>query len=361
MADLMEYKCPNCGGPLKFDADAQEMKCPYCGSKINVQALAAMDNELGVKSDSFEWSKVADKQWDEGETAGMKVYICNSCGGEIVCDESTAASKCPYCDSPVVMKGNFEGDLKPDIVIPFKITKKEAKERYYKHLEGKEFLPKVFKDENHIDEMKALYVPFWMFDCDAEASATYDATRTRVWADKKNDYVKTDHYKIIREGLLCFENVPVDGSLAMPDDLMQSIEPFRMEEAVDFQTAYLSGYLADKYTVSVHDSIGAANERVRNSAIDELRNTVQGYETVRNTGVNVAIDNGSCRYAMLPVWIMNTTYDGKNYIFAINGQTGKTVGNLPLDKGAARKYMFTRTAIAAAIVAAAEYLMLFLM
>ena len=86
MADLMEYKCPNCGGPLKFDADAQEMKCPYCGSKINVQALAAMDNELGVKSDSFEWSKVADKQWDEGETAGMKVYICNSCGGEIVCD-----------------------------------------------------------------------------------------------------------------------------------------------------------------------------------------------------------------------------------------------------------------------------------
>lgn len=361
MADLLEYKCPSCGGTLKFDAGTQEMKCPYCGSTINVETLASMDENLGVKEDSFDWVKMADNQWNEGEADAMKVYVCNSCGGEIVCDGSVAATKCPYCDSPVVMQGNLEGNLKPDLVVPFKITKKEAKERYLKHLEGKMFLPKVFKDENHIDEMKSIYVPFWLFDCDTDASATYRATKTQMWSDSDNDYLKTDYYKVIREGTMEFENIPVDGSLAMPDDLMQSIEPYKMAEAVDFQTAYLSGYLAEKYTVTAKDSIDIANERVRNSTIDAFRKTVKGYVSVDNTSVNVTVNNGSCRYGLLPVWIMNTTYNNGKYIFAINGQTGKTVGNLPIDKRAARRYMLKISAIATAVVAAAEYVFLFVL
>lgn len=360
MSDLFEYKCPSCGGTLKFDAKYQEMKCPYCGVTINVEALASMDEELGVKDDSFDWQKVAETTWEEGETDGMKVYVCNSCGGEIVCDESTAATKCPYCDNPVVMKGNFEGDLKPDLVIPFKITKEQAKEAYFKHLEDKEFLPKVFKDANHIDEMKAIYVPFWLFDCDAEVSANYTGTNTTVWADKKHEYIRTDYYRIIREGSLSFDNIPVDGSLAIPDDLTQSVEPFDISEAVDFKTAYLAGYLADKYTVGVKESIEIANARVKESSISELRNTVSGYATVSDRGANVAISNGSCKYALYPLWIMNTTYENEKFIFAINGQTGKAVGNLPLDKGACRRYFWKNAAISTVVVAAAEALLAYL-
>ena len=108
-------------------------------------------------------------QWQEGEADGLRSYVCKSCGGEIVGDENTAATSCPFCGNPVVMMGQFSGALKPDLVIPFKLDKKAAKEGLKKHLTGKRFLPKIFKDQNHIDEIKGIYVPFWLFDTDVDA------------------------------------------------------------------------------------------------------------------------------------------------------------------------------------------------
>ena len=170
MSELFEYKCPNCGGPLRFDSTVQQLKCPYCDSTIDVAALAGYDEELKRSgADDMRWEKAAGSQWEEGETDNMRVYVCDSCGGEIIADVNTAASKCPYCDNPVVMKGNLSGVLKPDFVIPFKLNKEQAKAAYHRHLQGKKFLPKVFEDRNHIDEIKAVYVPFWLFDCDVDA------------------------------------------------------------------------------------------------------------------------------------------------------------------------------------------------
>ncbi len=358
MSELQEYKCPNCGGALKFESGTDTLKCPYCGSKVNVEAFAEPD--LGTKEDNFKWEDIASAQWEEGETDKMKVYVCDSCGGEIIADESTVASKCPYCDNPVVMKGNLQGDLKPDYVIPFKIDKKQAMASYYKHLQGKKFLPKIFKDQNHIDEMKAIYVPFWLFDCDADASISYDATRIRTWSDSKRDYTETSHYRIYREGELGFDNIPVDGSLAMPDDLTQSVEPYNFDEAVEFKTAYLAGYLADKYTVGVNDSIEIANNRVKQSVEDAFRATVEGYSTVITTSNFVNVKKGKSKYALYPIWVLNTTFQGKNYIFGINGQTGKIAGNLPMDKGAYWRYVIAATGIAGALVLGIEYLMFLL-
>lgn len=148
------------------------------------------------------------------------------------------------------MAGRLAGDLKPDYVIPFKLDKKAAKEGLSRHIKGKRLLPKIFKDQNHIDEIKGVYVPFWLFDTDAEAGIRYKATKVRSWSDSDYIYTETRHYSVIREGSLGFDNVPVDGSSKMEDALMESIEPFNFSEAVDFQTAFLSGYLADRYDIS---------------------------------------------------------------------------------------------------------------
>lgn len=360
MAELFDYKCPNCGGALKFDANAQTLVCPYCGSEIDIDAMKDQELELGTKEDNLEWEDIASNTWEEGETDNMKVYVCNSCGGEIVADENTAATRCPYCDNPVVMKGNFEGDLKPDYVIPFKISKEAAKEAYFRHLEGKKFLPKVFKDRNHIDEMKALYVPFWLFDCDADASIRYDATRVSGWSDSDYNYVRTEYYTIIREGSLGFNNVPVDGSVAMPDELVQSVEPYNFDEAVDFKTAYLAGYLADKYTLGIKDAVPYANNRVKESVDREFRSTISGFSSVVPRENYVNIRKGKSKYAMYPLWVLNTSYEGEHFIFSINGQTGKTAGDLPLDKGAYWRYFGKIAAISTAIIAALEAAFLFL-
>ena len=160
MAGLQEYKCPCCGGAIAFDSTIQKMKCPYCDTEFEMDALKGYDAELQDKeTDSMEWETAAGGEWGEGETDGLRTYVCKSCGGEIVGDANTAATSCPFCDNPIVMMGQFSGSLKPDLIIPFKLDKKAAKEGLMKHLTGKRLLPKIFKDQNHIDEIKGVYVP----------------------------------------------------------------------------------------------------------------------------------------------------------------------------------------------------------
>lgn len=336
MSTLLEYKCPCCGGAVSFNSNQQKMVCPYCDAEFDVEELQKSQKENSVNSkrpEIHEWQDKTEAQWSTEDLKGVNLYICNSCGGELIAEETTGATACPYCDSPVILKSSFSGDLRPDYVIPFKLDKKAAKDAMYNHLRGKKLLPKVFKDENHIDEIKGLYVPFWLFSSDTESRHVFHATKIRSWSDSSYDYTETSHFNVYREGRLRFENVPVDGSEKMPDDMMESIEPFNYNEMKPFNTGYLSGYMADKYDVDQKSSIGRANDRIKKSTIDEFRKTVHGYATVTTESSNVNFLNNSSRYALLPVWILNTTWKDQKFMFAMNGQTGKFIGNLPLDKG----------------------------
>ncbi|MBQ7726513.1 MAG: hypothetical protein IJT66_05145, partial [Clostridia bacterium] len=183
-----------------------------------------------------------------------------------------------------------------------------------------------------IDEIKGIYVPFWLFDADTDSNIRYRGTRTRHWSDSRYEYTETSFYSVVRGGTIPFAHVPVDGSSKMPDDLMESIEPYDFSEAVDFQTAYLAGYFADKYDVGEDASIDRANERIRNSVTAAFSETAQGYTTLTPESVGIDIQNGKAKYALYPVWLLNTAWKGNRYTFAMNGQTGKLVGNLPMDK-----------------------------
>lgn len=349
MSDINEYKCPSCGGAIEFDSHSQKMKCPYCDTEFDLETLKKYDEQLSKeaeqKDDISDWQTDPGKQWQEGETDGMNVYTCKSCGGEIVSDENTGATSCPYCGNPVILTERFRGALRPDMVIPFKLDKKAAKEAYYKHIKGRPLLPKVFRRENHIDEIKGIYVPFWLFDADVAADARYKATKVRTWSDSDYDYTETSYYSVDRSGNMSFVSVPVDGSSRMPDDLMESIEPYKVADAVEFQTAYLSGYLADKYDVDAQQSTDRARERMKESTQDVLRDTVKGYASVIPENTNVRISGGDAKYALYPVWILNTTWRGKKYIFAMNGQTGRMTGDLPVDNGAYTRWLLGLTAV----------------
>ncbi|MBQ7203411.1 MAG: hypothetical protein IJS03_05260 [Eubacterium sp.] len=346
MSELFEYKCPACGGALQFDTATQKMKCPYCESEYDVSMLQGVDERLSqqqgaqpvqqqvneaqsVTGDSFSWQN-QQSSWSANE--GMNVYICNSCGGEIVGDANTAATSCPYCGNPVVMSGMLSGDLKPDFVIPFKHDKNGAKNALKQYVGKKKFAPSTFKSENRLNEIKGIYVPFWLFDSNASASVTYTGTRVRTWSDSKYNYTETSYFDIYRAGYMSFMNIPVDGSTKMPDELMESIEPFNFNEAVPFQTAYLAGFLADKYDVTMENSTDRANQRIKTSCEDTLKTTVSGFSTVTTKSSAVQIYGGVAKYALYPVWILNTEYKGEKLTFGMNGQTGKIVGNIPVSK-----------------------------
>ena len=357
MAVLQQFKCPCCDGAIAFDSQSQNMKCPYCDTEFEIADLQTYNEVLGSQpEDNMQWDAAAGQKWQPGETEGMRIYTCNTCGGEIVGDETIGATECPFCGNPVVMTGQFAGALKPDLVIPFKLDKKAAMEALKKHYSGKKLLPKVFRDENRIKEVKGLYVPFWLFDADADAFARYKATKTRVWSDSRYNYTETSFFQVVRAGTLGFENVPVDGSTKMDDTLMESIEPFNLSEAVDFQTAYLAGYLADKYDVDADTSIARANERIKRTTEDAFRDTVHGYTTVTPVSTNISLQQSKAKYALCPVWVLNSQWKGKKYTFAMNGQTGKLVGDLPMDKGLFWKWFFGIFGIVSAAVFALSYL-----
>ena len=354
---VQQFKCPCCDGAIVFDSQKQKMQCPYCDTEFELETLKEYDADLKENAeDDMTWDTSAGAQWQEDETTGLCTYVCESCGGEIVADKTTGATTCPFCSGAVVMQGQFAGDLRPDYVIPFKLDKKAAKEALRRHY-NKRLVPGIFKDENHIDEIKGIYVPFWLFDAKAEARVRYRATRTHVWSDSRYNYTRTSYFLVRRNGTLQFTGVPVDGSEKMDDDLMESIEPFDLTEAVDFETAYLAGYFADRYDVDAEKSIERANERIKYSTEQAFADTVKGYMSVVPTSGSIRLKEGKARYALYPVWLLNTTWNGKKYIFAMNGQTGRMVGNIPVDKCAYWRWFAGIAAMAAAAAFGISYLL----
>lgn len=361
MSTLLDYKCPSCGGAIQFDSTTQNMKCPYCDTEFEVEALRQLDEAIQAEpQEDLSWSSEPSAVWQEGEEQELEQYICQSCGGQIVTERTTSATSCPYCSNPVVLGQRVAGSLKPDCIIPFQLDQKAAQEALQKHFKGKPLLPKRFKDENHIREIKGVYVPFWLFDADADAAIRYRATRTRMWSDSNYNYTSTSYYSIHREGDLSFASVPVDGSAKMDNTLMESLEPYDISKAVDFQTAYLAGFLADVYDVSSQDSEPRANERIRTSVEQTFRDTVVGYTSVIPQNSAIRLSNGKIRYALYPVWLLSTQWNGQNYLFAMNGQTGKLVGDLPTDWGAFWKWFGLVSLGASALTTLIAYLAGFL-
>lgn len=354
MSSTVEYKCPNCGAPLIFDSSSQNLKCEYCSSEFSREQIEefyrAEEERNNPQQEDFEWNGANNRQSNEYiQGAG---YICTSCGAEIECDGNTVATECVYCGNPVILTPNVNGILRPDYVIPFKKSKDDAKQALKNFYKGKKLLPKVFKDENHIDKITGLYVPFWLFSCMAGGEAKFNATKRRSWQQGNYRYTETSHFLITRRGKAVFDKVPVDGSKKMEDDYMDSIEPFNYNDLVRYESTYLTGYFADKYDLSSEESQQRANNRIKNSLIEDFKNTINGYSSVTLSSSNIQTTNGKVDYAMLPVWILNTKYKGKTYTFAMNGQTGKMVGKLPIDKGIFCKWLFGLTGVFSAILSA---------
>ena len=357
MADIQEFQCPCCGGAIEFNSTVQRMKCPYCDTEFEIEDLLAYDSVLrSAQDDDLNWHAQPGSSWHEEEEASLQDYLCQSCGGEIIADEATAATSCPYCGSPVILTGRLSGVLRPDCVIPFKLDKQEAKARLLQHCQGKRLLPKFFLDEAHLEQIKGIYVPFWLFDADTHASIRYRATKLRRWSTRDYIYSETHYYSVLRKGRLGFDNVPVDGSEKMPDALMEALEPFDFSQAVDFQTAYLAGYLADKYDIDADSSQQRAAQRIKQSVEDVFYETVHGFDTVSMESSGVQLTNSRAKYALFPVWILTTSFNGKRYTFAMNGQTGKFVGELPVDRKAAGLWTAGLTALFGLLIYGAAWL-----
>ena len=381
---VVNYQCPSCTAPLRFDAESGQLECDFCGSSFSVAEVedvyAAKSEEAKRAGEAIEASAASSEGADAPDSAtegaggvsvgtaeevvsssaaadvsagagvaqvrqqtavapvpSMVIYNCPSCGAELICDETTVATSCPYCDNHTVIPTRYSGEFKPDFVLPFAKTKEEAIAALKSHYKGRPFLPDTFTDGNHVKEVKGVYVPFWLFDGSASGSASFEATRSRTYLSGNYRVTETDHFDVYRSGSISFLGIPVDASTKMPDDYMDSIEPFDYRALVPFSPAYLPGYLADKPDVDVEACGERADARAEVTVLDNLRDTVVGYEMVLARGSSTGVVRERSHYAMLPVWMLSTRWEDAPYLFAMNAQTGKMVGDLPVDKRKKRR------------------------
>lgn len=333
-AEVLEYKCPNCGAGLPFHEDSQKMVCTYCNSTFDLEDVISFhDKAAEEERETIDWDVSSQQPWSQEEADALRTFTCQSCAGELVTDGVTAATFCPYCGNPTVLPGRLSGGLRPDAVIPFKLGRDDAKAAFLRLCRGKPLLPKFFRQEQQIEKITGMYVPFWLYDCGSDFYGSYRATRVRHWSDAQFNYTKTSYYHLVRRASADFSGIPMDGSSKMDDALMESIEPFDYSQLVDFETAYLSGFLADRYDVASDEGEGRIRQRVSVSMEDLLSPSFMGYTSVIPKVKKINIHHSKAKYVLLPVWMLTAKYKGKTYTFAMNGQTGRMTGTLPTDTG----------------------------
>ena len=323
------YNCPCCGAPLAYSGESGKLECASCGNSYELDAIQAMSAAESI--DKLEFERCAEA-FDASEAAQMQAYICKSCGAELMTEDTTTATECPYCGSPTILPERIAGGVKPEKVIPFKVTKEDAQKQFEAYFKGKRLLPNVFlNSRNRIAEMRKLYVPYWLFDCDAQADIVYDAEKRST--ERRGDWeiTRTKYYLVRRSGRMGFDSIPVDGSEKLDDRITESLEPYDLSAAVPFQPAVLAGAMADHADVDADACEKRAVERVETSVSQAMRDTVNGYSSVSERSRSIHSDNGTATPVLMPVWLITTEKEGKTYTFAINGQTGKLTCDVPAD------------------------------
>ena len=307
-------KCPTCGSNITFEPELGSMLCRNCG---NIYSPDTMESR-----GSFGISKEHDYMGDSdisGDDKKRHEIVCNSCGATLIADENTMSTMCPFCGSPALITRRMTREFKPDYIIPFKIDKDEAKAISKKWLETRKYVPWGFRTKCRLKNMTALYVPAWLLDCvvHSEQGGTGRKGRIPFEVNAKMSYN--------------VKGVPFDASIKIANKLIEAIEPYDYKDMVRFESKYLQGFYADKYDQVPTDITNRIVKRIDKFSRNEIGLIANNYSSfeVRPEKNLTWMSDVSVKYCLLPVWFMTVEFEGSQYQFAINGQTGEASGQVP--------------------------------
>lgn len=327
----MIYKCPNCGGSLVFDPKSGKYVCEYCFSKFAQEDLPEQTaKERLEETPKQEEHSIKEETPETGATAVE--YHCPSCGAEIITEETTAATFCFYCHSPIVLSGKLEGTYQPDGVIPFRVTKEEAVGKFQEWIQRKKFIPHGFYSKRQIEKMSGVYFPYWIYEGETESGMNGTARDLRVWRVGDTEYTETKTFAIRRQGTVTFRHLPKTALAKAQNALLKGIFPYDFSKTESFHMGFLSGFQAEKRDIEKESLTEEIHQEIREYAEKRMRDTISGHNSFSMENQSCEIETEKFRYMLLPVWIMTYRQGGKRvYYFAMNGQTGEIVGKLPVD------------------------------
>ncbi|MCR4650644.1 MAG: hypothetical protein K5662_02700 [Lachnospiraceae bacterium] len=318
----MFFKCDNCGGNVVYDPYSGKMHCPHCESE-NSQKMVH-------------------------NTGDMKQ--CINCGAPMDSEirEFTSACKCPNCGMYTILEPRVDGEFKPDLILPFKISKNGAVEILKKEFGNRKFTPLSFLSNASIDKMEGAYVPFFLYDYHVIGSYHGKCSKTRVWEEGDRRYKEVSYFAVDREVEADYANVPADASLERNNRAMDLLEPYKYADLHDFDPKYMSGFMGELFSEKADQTEDRAKAKVFNSMDSIVRSSLSQYDTVY-AGSNIDSQLKGYKYALLPVWEYIFRYRGNNYRFYVNGQTGKVIGKTPVDRSLVLAYGGTVFALLAIV------------
>ena len=323
------YKCPSCGAPISFNPKVGSFKCEFCFSNYKEEELTKYMEELQAKNeDANENSSESNSAEDEK----VKQYTCNNCGADVVVGETSSTAFCYYCHSPVVLTDRLEGEFKPDKIIPFELDKKEALKHFADWVKGKKYVPKDFTNTSTQEKMTGIYLPHWQADVIADVDYHATGLKISTWRSGNTEYTKTDRYEIERVGEIELDKLQELAFTKIDKTLINGITPYNLESQKDFSKGYLAGFFSEQYNIKKEE----IETVIKNRAQDYTKNLIHsstnygGHVENENDKTSYTVKNYN--YVLLPSWILTYLYKGKTYIFAVNGQTGKSTGELPVNK-----------------------------
>ena len=321
------YKCPSCGAGLEFKPELQKFKCDYCYSEYTEKEI---DDIYKSKESENKEEESSDKK--EKGHEHLASYECNSCGAHVVTDDTTTSTFCYYCHNPVIISDRLVGDFQPNKIIPFTVDKKSAQDKFLTWAKKKKFVPRGFTDDSQLEKITGIYLPYWWADCEVDVDYIGEARTVRVWRAGDREYTETKKYQLTRKGQIDINNVSELAFTKIDEILLNGIGPYNEKEAIRFSMPYLSGFFAEQYDVNKEKIAPKIKEQV-NRYTGYLRSeTINGFNLVRDIRNDVNIDCKEWHYTLLPAWVLTYLYKGKTYVYAVNGQTGKSFGELPISQ-----------------------------
>ena len=380
---VLTYKCINCDGPVSFNAKKGKYVCDYCGSAFteedfkNFNPASAQESyeegpasgDVGA-SDGVTGAAGSDASGAAGygtsaaagaasgaasgtsassgsasQPAKMKtaVYNCPSCGAQIMTDGTTAASICYFCHNPVVLSDRLTGTDAPEIVVPFEIDNKKAKEIFKEWIGQHKYVPKSFYNASQVELLSGVYFPYWIYNCEVDGKVAGRGNKERTWDEAGMRHTETTVYSIAKEGSMDINNVTRIALNKASKVLVESVMPFDINKAKPFGMGYLQGYVAEIKDIEKSSMEQEVTDEVKSYAKSQLEASAsEGYNSTQFETSDVKIRNASWKYALMPVYTLTYHDRGSNklYYFSINGQTGKTCGELPTDDSAIKALFF---------------------
>jgi len=350
------FACITCGADLKYKPGTKHLHCDYCGAENEIPDIGEPVNE----NDFYEF---INKEAASSQKMSISVVRCNNCGATTTIEANLQSHSCPYCMSPLVIKdAHSESVIQPKAILPFKINKEEAKNKFKAWVKSLWFAPNDLKKATlDTDRLNGLYIPYWTFDSNTSSSyigqrgeyyyvnVPYTTTENGKTVSKTRRERRTRWYTVSGNLNHAFDDVLVIASKSLPIKYAENLEPWDLNNLTAFNDSYLGGFITEKYQVELKHGFENAKAKME----DQLRTMVKqkiGGDEQRIITLNTQHNNITFKHILLPIYLSAFRFKGKVYQFLVNGRTGEVQGERPYSGWKIALLVLAVLAVAAVVI-----------